>query len=134
MPWGCLRHRSVRVSAVMAEHVGGAATTSVAGAALVGVIAPGASGELIPFLVHVPAYALLMMGAAALLRDEREGLAAAVVLVSLAGIAVEIALPLLGSTGSFVNYLSNEIGVGLGAAITLLRRRASSRAAEESDG
>ncbi|MCK9529706.1 MAG: hypothetical protein M0R77_03950 [Gammaproteobacteria bacterium] len=117
----------------MADRVSGAATATVTGAVLAGVVAPGGAGELTPFLVHVPVYALLMTGAAALLRDEPEGLAAAVVLVSLAGIAVEIALPLLGSTGSFVNYLSNEIGVGLGAAITLLRRRACSHAAEESD-
>jgi hypothetical protein len=117
----------------MADRLGGAAAVAVAVAALVGVLAPAGAGGLMPVLVHVPVYAVLMLATAALLRAEREGLVAAVVLVSLAGIAVEIALPLLGSTGSFVNYLSNEIGVGLGAAITLLRRRAGVRAAEESD-
>lgn len=84
--------------------------------------------------LHVPVYALLVVGAAVLLRHEPHGLLASVLLVSLAGMAVEIVQPIVGRAANFVDYLSNEVGVALGAVAMQWRRHGVIRMEEESKG
>jgi hypothetical protein len=79
----------------------------------------------------IPIYAVLVMLSAALLRNEPNGILVSVLIVSLLGMAVEIGQPLLGRSATFMGYLSNEVGVGVGAVIVQWRRHALSSAREE---
>jgi hypothetical protein len=71
-------------------------------------------------LAHVVAYAVL--AAATLLSVPRQALtmrrgAAAVLVISLLGIAIELLQPFAGRTASIVDFAGNEIGVAMGMAL-----------------
>lgn len=123
----------------MADPLLHALGVTTLGAVLAGGLLPDTGGYALPHallwnVVHAPVYMLLCVLAAALLRNEPDGLLASVLLVSLVGMAVEIGQPLWGRTASFVDYLSNEVGVGLGAMTVQWRRQAAMRTGEESEG
>ncbi|MGE0081189.1 MAG: hypothetical protein AB7U81_07825 [Thiohalomonadaceae bacterium] len=123
----------------MADPLLHALLLTVTGCVLAGLLLPDGALLTMPAIlvwkaVHAPVYALLVVGVAVLLRREPDGLLASVLLVSLAGMAVEIAQPLVGRSAGFVDYLSNEVGVGLGAITVQWRRHAATRMEEESEG
>lgn len=123
----------------MADPLLSAVGLTALGAVLAGSLLPDTSAVAMPHalvwhVAHAPVYTLLMVLAATFLRHEPNGLLASALVVSLIGMAVEIGQPFLGRTASFVDYLSNEVGVGLGAMTVQWRRRAANRTGEESEG